>query len=171
MHLAGRPFYPFSINVRISEPNIVFDRSAKQKNILQYDCKIRTQVVKVPIADIHAIEQNAALLNVVKPHQQIGDGRFAGACVADKRDALAEVNGKRYVLQHPIFVLVREPDILKFDAARGLAGLFGFDRRRYLELAVKQNKDAVRRDDRGLQDVKFVRKGRGWAETTGANIG
>src|SRR5690606_13559205 len=153
-----RPLNAVAADGFVAEPDVVADSSAKKENILQHDREIRTEVVQVPIAYIDAVQKYMAFLDIVKAHQQIRDGSFTRTGVAYERDAFAFFDGERNVLHHPIFVFVGEPDIAKFDAAFGFAAAFRVFGRRYFDIAVKQNKNAVRCDDRRLQNVEFIRK-------------
>ena len=44
--------------------------------------------------DVDAIEQDAALLDVVEAQQQVDQARLAGAGRADERDALARLDAR-----------------------------------------------------------------------------
>src|SRR5687767_344608 len=114
--------------------------------------------MEVPIANINAVEQYPALLHVIKPHQEVCDRRFARACMADKRDALTKLDRERDILQNPILALIGEPDVLKFDSARGFPASLWLFWRCDLDRAIEQDEDPVRRDDGRLQDVKFIRQ-------------
>ena len=56
----------------------------------------RRKILDVELADIDAVEQNLAALNVVEAQQELNGGGFAGAGVSDDGDGLAGVaRGRR----------------------------------------------------------------------------
>ena len=63
----------------------------------------------------HAADPDRALLHVVEPQQQADQRRLARARVAHHRDRLARRDREAHVAQHPVFVLVREPDVIELD--------------------------------------------------------
>ena len=72
--------------------------------------------------------------------------------------AFAQIHRERNVLQHPIFVFICEPDVLKFDLA-ALCPVFSAFRATLISTRRSSSmKDPVRRDDRRLQHVEFVRQ-------------
>src|SRR5436190_12008873 len=68
MYFARGPADALVADLVVAQPDVVFDRSAEKKNVLQHDREIRTQVVQVPVANVDAVEQYLALLNIVEPH-------------------------------------------------------------------------------------------------------
>src|SRR5438045_2583390 len=86
MHLARRPPDTSLVDVVVAETNVVLDRAAEEKYILKHDCEIRSQIVQVPFKNIDAVDEDAALLNVIEPHNEIRDRRLARAGVTDERD-------------------------------------------------------------------------------------
>ena len=107
----------------------------KQERILQHDAELAAQVVQIYFANVDAVEQNLAALNVVEAQQQLNDRGLAGAGVADDGERLAGFDAEGNVAQDPIFVLgcraavIGEPDVAEFDfAARSVKGvrLLGF---------------------------------------------
>ena len=98
MDLSRRPLDSFGIDLLIAQPDVVFDRAAKKKYVLQDDGKIRAQIVQVPIPYIDAVKKYLTLLHIVKTHQQIGYGGFPRTGMADERQALTDIRGKGNVL-------------------------------------------------------------------------
>ena len=83
--------------------------------------KLPAQLQRIDVADIHAADANAALLNVVEAQQQADERGLAGAGVAHHGDRLAGLDAEADVAQHPVFVLVGEPDVIELDR-RGRVG-------------------------------------------------
>jgi hypothetical protein len=68
--------------------------------ILEDDADIRAEREEVVLAQIAAVEQDAASGRVVQPGDQRGDGALAGAGRADQRHALAFRDLEIDVAQH-----------------------------------------------------------------------
>src|ERR1043165_781612 len=138
-----RPAHTLLGNVFTSETNIALDRSAEQKHFLKHDRKILSQRLEIPVAQINSIEQNSPALNVVKAHQEIRDRRLPGTGVTNKRDRLPRLDRERDVLQHPVFVLISKPNVLKLDSttrALGFERLLWSD---YRERQIERFEDAM----------------------------
>ena len=81
------------------------------------------QILQIQFADIDAVEQDLAALNIVEAQQQLNDRGLARAGVADNRERLARLDAEGNIAQHPVFVLwiraavIGEPDIAEFDFA------------------------------------------------------
>src|SRR5258708_7795280 len=157
-HFRGRPAHPFVRDVFAAQTDVAGDRAAEKENLLQDHREILAQRLQIPVAHIHAVQQNPTLLHVVETHQQIGDRGLAGTGVPDERDGLPGSDGERNVLQDPVVVIVSKPDVLKFDTAFRASALEWLRRRRDQDRQVERLEDAIRRNDRALQDVVLVRK-------------
>ncbi len=96
----------------------------------KHDAEQAAQILQIHFADVDAVEQDLAALNVVKAQQKLNDRGLARAGVADDRERLAGLDAEGNVAQNPIFVLgcraavIGEPDIAEFDfAARSVKGV------------------------------------------------
>ena len=59
-----------------------------RKHFLKHDGEVLPQRPQVPLAHIHAVEQNPPALDVVEAHEQVRDRRLPGTRVTDERDRL-----------------------------------------------------------------------------------
>src|SRR6185369_2387176 len=98
-------------------PNVAFNRAAEQKHFLKHDRKVLPQLPQIPLAQVNAVEQYAAALDVVEPHQQVRDRCLARTSVTNQRDRLPWLDRERHVLQDPVFFFISEPNVLKLDAS------------------------------------------------------
>ena len=76
-HLFCRPTDLVVADIVIAEPDVLSDRAAEEKYILQNDGKIRTQGFEIPFPDIDTVNEDTAFLNIVEPHDEVRDGRFS----------------------------------------------------------------------------------------------
>src|ERR1041385_7555800 len=117
MNFLRRPAHTIFFDVFAAETNVAFNRAAEQKHFLKHDREVLPQLAQVPVAQVNTVEQYAAALDIVEPHQQIRNRRLARTSVTNQRDRLSRLDRKRHVLQHPVFAYVSEPNILKLDAS------------------------------------------------------
>ena len=116
----------------------------KRKGSCRTTPKRRRRVVQVLLADVDAVDEDAAALDVVEAHHQAGDGGLAGAGVADDGGGLVGLDGEADAARiHSmsaigaqvvvgggcdagalclVELLVGEPDVAELDAAGAVAG-------------------------------------------------
>src|SRR5262249_33563381 len=136
--------------------------ACEQKWILEHDAELPTQILEVDGANVFAVEQDLAALNVVKAEKQGNECSFAGSGVADNGERLARVHAERNVAQHPVFIgrfsdiSITEPYVAKFDFPAGLnerertrIGLDG-------DALVEQLENAFRSGHGGLKNIEFL---------------
>ena len=75
--------------IRQAVSNVLGDGAEKQKGLLQHQPDIAAEVGNGVRADVHAVNQNRALGDIVKAANQIDQGTFTRATVADQADHLA----------------------------------------------------------------------------------
>ena len=69
------------------------------------------------LAQVLAVEQDAALGGLVEAREQLDERRLAGAVLADQREALAARDEDVDIAQRPVFLArVAEADALEADA-------------------------------------------------------
>lgn len=88
-------------------------RAGKQAGVLQHHAETAAQVGLFNPADVDAVVANLPLLNVVKPVDQVGDRRLAGAGGADERNFLPRFCIHADVVQHRFWSVISERDVLK----------------------------------------------------------
>src|SRR6185437_2094052 len=130
--------------------------SSEQVRILQHDAEALAELAQVPLAQVQAVEKDAALLDVIEAQEEAGDGGLAGARMPDNRQARAGLGDEADVAQDPILALVGEPDVVELDAAsrgegrtRNRRGLEG-------DGSVEQFENALGAGHRGLQVVVLI---------------
>ncbi len=144
--LVGDPFR--------AEADVVGDGAGEEEGVLQDDAEAAAKPGEVLFADVDAVDQDAAALDVVEAHHQAGDGGLAGAGVADDGGGLVGFDDEADAAEYPfdvgegaeIFVgragdacelrlverLIGEPDVAELDAAGVVSGdgMSGRDDRR-----------------------------------------
>ena len=117
--------------------------------------------MQIHLANVHAIEQDMAALNVVEAQQELNDRGLAGAGVSHDRERLTGFDAEGNVSQDPVFVRgicpagVREPYVAEFDfAARGGKRANGRGRSDRYRL-VEQLKHSLGSRHGRLQDIEF----------------
>ncbi len=76
--------------IRLAQQNVVADCPVEQEVVLEHNGDILAQIVQVDVFHIHAVNQNLALLNVVKARQQADKRRLSAARIAHKSIHLAD---------------------------------------------------------------------------------
>lgn len=69
--------------------DILHHRAGEQVSILQHDAQRTAQIGLFDLVDIDAVVADLAVLNVVEPVDEVGDGGLTGTGRADKGDLLA----------------------------------------------------------------------------------
>ena len=109
------------------------------------------------LADVDAVDEDAAAIHVVETQQQADDRGLARPGRADDADALAGLDDERDVAQDVVVLLVREPHVIELDAAaRRRRAPRRHGRRRQLDGRVEQREDPLGRRHRRLQDVELL---------------
>ena len=80
--------------------DVVADRAVQQRGVLGHHGDMGAQALLRHPGDVLAVDQDAARLDLVEAQQQVDQGRFAGARVADEADALARRDGEVDAMQH-----------------------------------------------------------------------
>ena len=145
-----------------AQADVGFERAGEEERVLQHDAELAAQFLHVQFANVDAVEQDLAALDVVEAQQELNGGGFAGAGVADDGDGLTGLDAEGDVAQDPIVfagigaAVIGEPDVAKFDFAAheaegaSAAGDVGGQR------LVEQREDALGGGHGRLQDVEFV---------------
>ena len=112
-----------------AQPDVVLEVPVNRYGSCSTTPKLPPQLQRIELANVHAADADRALLHIVEAQQQADERGLARAGVAHDGDGLARLDAEADVAQHPVFVLVGEPDVVEFDAraaasgtARGAAG-------------------------------------------------
>ncbi len=111
--LAGRAAAPIG--------DVVLDRLVEETRVLGHDADPAAHAVRGKLADVPAVDRDAARPGIVEAHEQPGERRFAGAAAADDGDGAARRDPKIDVPEHLPARLVAEAQV--FEAHRGVRDL------------------------------------------------
>ncbi len=101
-----------------SEGDVLAHGRGEEERLLRDDADLAAQRAQRHVADVDAVERDAAGRHVVEARHERGERRLAGAGVADQRDRGAGGDVEVDVLQHRLALAVRERDALEPDHAR-----------------------------------------------------
>ena len=128
----------------------------EDERVLENDADVLAQVGQAQLLDVDAVEQDAALLDVVETRHQADDRGLARARGAHDGDALPCANPEIDVAQHPVLVDVRKRDVLERDLAAHVledGRLCGI---RDLGVRVEDAEDPLRRGHRLLEEAVLL---------------
>src|SRR5690606_1513123 len=110
-------FYIIQLEPGVHEGEILEDRTRKEKDILEHNGQVRSQVVELVIPDIPAIDSDAAIVHIIESVEQVDDSRFAGAGTADDGEGLAGPELKAELVEHFIFSIVGKIHLIELYIA------------------------------------------------------
>ena len=103
--------------------DVVRRRQVIAHEVLEDDADVRAQRDEVVLAQVVAVEQDAALVGVVEAREQLHERRLAGAVLADQRQHFARAqrrsSGARTAQRSAPGIA--EADVLEREALRGSA--------------------------------------------------
>ena len=102
-------------NGGVVQPDIALDVTGKQEHILQHLTDVLPQVGDLDLANVHAVDQNLALLDVVIPADQVLDGGLTGTGGTNEGHTLTGLDLEGHVTQHPFAFTIGEPDVLELN--------------------------------------------------------
>ena len=127
-----------------AEADVVGDGAGEEEGVLQDDAEALAEGFEVLLADVDAVDEDAAALDVVEAHHEADDGGLACAGVAYDGGGLVGFDGEGDPAENPLDVgvgaevfvggggdagalgfvelLVGEPDVAELDAAGAVAG-------------------------------------------------
>ena len=88
-----------SVAVLAAVADVAGDRAGEEHRLLRHEADPRAQVLLRHLADVDAVDQHAALVDVVEARDQAGERRLAGAGAADDRGHLAGLRRERHAGQ------------------------------------------------------------------------
>ena len=102
--------------VDLADADVLVEAHVVAHEVLEDDADRLAQRREVVVADIHAVEQDAALRGVVEPCKQLRDRRLAGPVLAYERDALARHDAQVHVPDRPPLAAgILEADVLEHE--------------------------------------------------------
>src|ERR1044072_618283 len=99
----------------MSEAAIFRNRAREEMDVLQHQTEQPAKIFQIELADVHAIDHDAALADVVEPQQQIDKRRLARARRADDGDALSGLHVEAHIAEDVVLVVVGKPDMIEHD--------------------------------------------------------
>lgn len=101
----------------IAIADIFHDAASEEVDILKNDAKGAAQIVLADFFDVDAIVEDGAVVDVVKPVDQVGDGCFACPSGADESDFLSRFGIEGDVVEDLLGWCVAKIDVLETNIA------------------------------------------------------
>lgn len=93
-------------SVRQPERNVVSERIIEKPHMLLYDADLPPVAVQIEYPKVIAINDDLALVRIIRPQDKIGDSGFPGAGMPDERHALSDFDRKVHVEDRAAVLLV-----------------------------------------------------------------
>ena len=142
----------------VAEHDVAADGAREEEHVLQHLPEMTAERRDLDVPDVDAVDEDAALLDIVIAADEREDGGLARARRAHERHRVTRVDVEGNALQDPLARHIGKPDVLKFD----LPFHFGkFDRILFIDdfgLHIEHREDLLRRSKRRLQPVELLRK-------------
>ena len=129
----------------IAKRDVGRDVAGKKKHVLQDQTQVAAQFLFVPLADVDAVDEDRAALDLVKAAERRNDRRLAAAGGADQSDFFAGAHAKGNVFEDRLIGTVGKPDVFEFDLAGETFGGFRTSRIFKGLRRIEQRKDSFRR--------------------------
>ncbi len=95
------------------EADVGRDRVGEQERVLEHDADVVAQRIEAHVANVGAVDRDAARVHVVEARQHQRDGRLARSRAADERDRFARRDREIEVAQHRFGRRVAERHVLE----------------------------------------------------------
>ena len=105
------------VRFRVGERDVLAHGVGEQERVLEHDADRAANVAEVEVAHVDAVEQHAALVDVVEARDQPGDRGLAARGRADERDRLARPQHEVEAVEHDRPVAVAEVDTFEAQLA------------------------------------------------------
>ena len=126
-------------------------RAAEEDGVLQHETDLVADALQLVIADVDAVDQDAAGGRIVEARDEAHHRRFSRSGGAHDADELARADGEAHALQHRARGIVREGDAIELDRSLEPSGLYGIRPFRDAHVDVENAADPFHAD-RGLRD-------------------
>src|SRR3989441_717231 len=137
VHEAGRGVDPFVADRGVVQPDVRRDRAREDERVLEHHADVPAHVALPQLTDVHAVEEDAPLLDVVEARDEADDRGLPRPGRADDGHALARGDREVHVPEHPVTLVVREAHVLEAHLATDVRELprvrRGDDRRPRIE--------------------------------------
>src|SRR5260370_29670141 len=85
-----------------AESNVRFNGAGKKKGILEHDAELAAEILQVDQANVFAVEEDLAALNIVEAEQEGDERGFPGAGMTDDGESLAGDDAERDIAPDPV---------------------------------------------------------------------
>ncbi len=126
-----------------AEGDVLADGGGEEGRLLQHDPDLLAQRLQRHVADVVAVDGDAAVGGVIEARDQVDDRGLARAGRAQQGDHLAGLGLQRDVVQHLMVAEVGERDILETDVAFDRGQWDGVRRLLHLGARVEDLEDAL----------------------------
>lgn len=114
--------------LRIAVTDVLHDGVGKKVDVLKHDAEGASQVVFADVFDVDAVIENGAVVDVVKPVDEVCNGGFTGSCSANEGNFLPRFGVEGDVVEDLFFRSVAKIDVFQAHIAAqaavfGLAGV------------------------------------------------
>ena len=105
------------VKAGVTQGDIVANAARQQYDILKHRADIGAQVVGMQLAQVGIVDDDGAVLGLIQPEQQPGEGRFARADAADDGNAFAGRDGETDAVERAVAGAgIAEADAIEDDA-------------------------------------------------------
>ena len=161
MHRPGRRADFLFGDGGIAQGDVALNISGKKEHVLLYLPDGPSQHVRVNIPDVHTVDQDFPLLNIIIASDQIQDGGFSCSCGSYKGRFLTGTDHEAHVLQNIILLcgllFVGKPNMAKLDLPLNLY-LHRLGRICDLGLFIQNGKDFLGGGKGGLEGAELLRQ-------------
>src|SRR5262249_48902223 len=105
----------FARRMALAVCNVGEHRVVEKERILGDDADLLPEGAQVGGADVDAVYEHRAVIRIIEARQQIEEGRFAAAVLADQGNRLAMLHGEVHACEDRLTRLVGEADVLELD--------------------------------------------------------
>src|SRR5262249_1034615 len=102
---------------RLAVRDVLGDAAAEQQGLLRHDADMAPQILEANLANVHAIQGDAAVVDVVEATEQVDHRRLPDSRPADDADHLARGDAETQLPEHRSRLVVPEPNVLKLYPA------------------------------------------------------
>ena len=142
----------------VAQDDVRADRSREKEDVLEHLSELAAKRRELDTADIDAVEQDLAPLNIVIAAKEREDGGLSASRRADEGGGLPRLHREGNVLENPILALVGKPNVFKLHSARDAVKLDGVGSIDDLGSHIEHREDLFRRGERRLQPVELLGK-------------
>ena len=124
----------------VAEADVRGNRAREQVDVLEHHAELAPQRLELPVANVDTVDEDAALLDVVEPHEEAHQrGLSRARCGPRSRPSPRDSTSKIDVAQDPVVAVVGERDVLEPKRARARSSeSIGSSRRSDRGLGVEQ---------------------------------